>query len=701
MEQKRQMKPSHNGNAEAKAALLAKLKQKGSLDLDDVKSKLGGGANPWIRELGQKELAGVHRRRLWWCDGENYRFETGEVKQWGPGRFALVNDNGERFISGRAAKGVLPGDEIKSFVAMGEGSEGEALPFEVRKRDMERLHVMRVEFDGERLALRLDARAEPVWLRAPEELKEGDIWRGKVKETGLLRPDSQAVLMARVGNEKDKGIESKLAYEERFGNFEIEGKATAPTSLSESTDEGARADLRALDFVTIDGESTKDFDDAVFARETANGWAVWVAIADVDAFAAEGGEMDRLAREQMTSVYLPHMVKPMFPRALSNGLCSLNPGEDRFALVCKLEVDRAGRVTEYEFSRALMKSKERLTYEKAQHILDGHDQALNDSINTSLVALSDAAKALREAGFKEGRFDMGEDETQFVLSDDGKIETIKTAPRIWTQKLIEECMLAANRAAAKWIDETPGAGFFRNHWGLTDEALEKIGKMAALLGLDQEVGTSEEHRFELMELLKEAKQKGVHGQVRSAILSEMSPAEYSQKNEGHYSLAANEYCHFTSPIRRYADLMVHRLIKAKLDGAPSMDTKKLEALSKEATEKSQKASAAESDARKVLLMMFMKDMVGQTTQATIDSAGERGAWVNVLIGEGAVPAFLPSKMLKTKGWAWSDDRLRWEQGDQRLTEGTSMECVIASVDVSARRMEIEPSEAPRPTPARP
>lgn len=669
--------------------------------LDDLKSVwTSKEANRVIRDLAKQGAAGVHRRRLRKVDGSRYSFGEGVIEQRGPGRFLLVQASGaEAYLTAKSSKSVVAGDRISAFLAHEEGSDTEALPSALLGRDFDREHVARARaMAGGQVGFFIDNRVEDVQLSmSVAGAQPGDLWFVRISDRGLMRDVAPAAASRRIGNESDKGIESKLAFETRFPDSAKcdEAKWPKAVSLSEAPDQASRRDLRSMPLATIDGESTSDFDDGVFAAPSAGGgWDLTVAIADVSAFVEPGSELDRFARQKMTSVYLPHEVHPMLPRSLSTGACSLNPGEERYALCCTLHVAATGVVENYEFYRGLIKSHARLTYDEVQSHLDQGAPALSEPVAASARALSLAARALREEGERNGRVDMGDDEVGFVLGEDGKIESLKSSARSWSHKIVEECMLAANRCAAEYVGKNMPLGLFRNHAGVKPDGLALMHLSLEAMGLRVGDGVQPITQRHIADALGEAKLIGKYAKARSAILSGMSSASYGSENKGHFSLAAPYYCHFTSPIRRYPDLIVHRLIKSLIDLSPAPHTgEEIAALATAASKSSQAASQAENEARKLLVLDYAKRFIGVALSARASTIGERGIWASLPLPGARMEFFVAAKAMKTSGMAWSDDDQAWTVNGAILAENDHFDCKIVSCEPGSRRVELAPVAA--------
>jgi ribonuclease R len=330
-----------------------------------------------------------------------------------------------------------------------------------------------------------------------------------------------------------------------------------------------RRDLMELPLVTIDGITARDFDDAVFAeKRRRGGWRLVVAIADVAHYVKPGAPLDVCARERGNSVYLPDRVVPMLPEVLSNGLCSLNPNVPRLAMVCDMTLSRAGKITSFEFYEAVIRSWQRLTYERVQEFLDEGALDVEPEVSRSLSSLYEVYGALRTAREQRGALDFDAHEGRIELRNN-RVHAIHPMHRLEAHMLIEEAMISANVAAAEYIEKRlgPGRGIYRVHEPPAAEKRDQLNQALALAGIrtppgaltplgvkaamDQLAGRDDRWLYEMM------------------VLRSLTQAVYTPENEGHFGLALERYMHFTSPIRRYADLVVHRIIKALLASGDS------------------------------------------------------------------------------------------------------------------------------------
>lgn len=331
--------------------------------------------------------------------------------------------------------------------------------------------------------------------------------------------------------------------------------------VPESAKKG-RVDLRALPLVTIDGEDARDFDDAVYCEKHGKGWKLWVAIADVSFYVRLRSALDNEAHNRGNSVYFPNRVVPMLPEILSNGLCSLNPQVDRLCMVCEMQISAKGKLTGYQFYEGVMNSHARLTYTKVAKILDG-DEALRDRYAPLVPHLEDLHQlyqALVAARQHRGAIDFETIETKFIFNAMGRIDRIEPVVRNDAHKLIEECMILANIAAANFMARHNEPALYRIHAQPGEEKLTSFRTFLSEFGLTLEGGLKPTTK-DYADLLEKVKARPDHELIQTMLLRSLSQAVYNADNVGHFGLALEEYAHFTSPIRRYPDLTLHRSIK--------------------------------------------------------------------------------------------------------------------------------------------
>ncbi|MFM8332553.1 MAG: ribonuclease R, partial [Candidatus Methylumidiphilus sp.] len=331
-----------------------------------------------------------------------------------------------------------------------------------------------------------------------------------------------------------------------------------------------RIDIRNLPLVTIDGEDARDFDDAVYCQPTPKGFKLFVAIADVSHYVRPGTALDREAQKRGTSVYFPERVIPMLPEILSNGLCSINPEEDRLCMVCEMLLNSEGKTTRTKFYAAVMRSHARLTYTEVAKILVDKDKKLREKrkpLLKHLEALHEVYKLLHKAREERGAMDFDSQESKIVFGADRKIENIVPVQRNDAHRLIEECMLAANTAAAKFLSKAKIPHLLRVHDGPSMDKLTDVRAFLGEVGLQLGGGDKPSPKDYFAVLQRIAGRPDEH-LIQTVLLRSLSQAVYSPEKKGHFGLALESYTHFTSPIRRYPDLLVHRGIKYALSGRP-------------------------------------------------------------------------------------------------------------------------------------
>jgi ribonuclease R len=399
-----------------------------------------------------------------------------------------------------------------------------------------------------------------------------------------------------------------------------------------------REDLRAIPFVTIDGADARDFDDAVWAEadnDPANpeGWRLIVAIADVSYYVRPGSSLDRAAYERGNSVYFPDRVVPMLPEALSNGLCSLRPNEDRACLAFQLWIDRNGALIRHRLTRGLMRSTARLTYEQVQNCHEGRtDDATGPLADTVIAPLYGAYARLWEARVRRRTLDLDLPERRVVVDERGRVGDIATRVRLDSHRLIEEFMIAANVAAAEVLEAPSMPGLFRVHDQPSMDKMETLRAFLSSIGLTFPKGEAlkPEHFTRILRRVEGTPDSQL---VSEVILRAQAQAAYSPDNIGHFGLALSRYAHFTSPIRRYADLIVHRaLIRALKLGVGGLDDAAMERLTEigdhlSATER--RAATAERDAVDRFTAAHLADRVGARFAGRVSGVTRFGLFIRL------------------------------------------------------------------------
>ena len=467
--------------------------------------------------------------------------------------------------------------------------------------------------------------------------KPGDIVRVEVLE--YPKKDTHAVgrVVEVVGRSDDPGIETEVAMlahgiPHDWPDSTLAEARALPSEVQESSKRG-REDVRGLPLVTIDGADAKDFDDAVFAEPAAQGWRLLVAIADVSHYVQPGTPLDREARLRGTSMYFPDRVIPMLPEELSNGLCSLNPHVDRLCFVCEMTVTARGEVTRSRFFDGVMRSHARLTYEEAAEILAAaRPHGKHAELKPALAHLSAVYGALRAARERRGAIDFDLAETKIQLDERGKVKSVRAVERLVTHKIIEECMIAANVESAKQMKRARIPGLYRVHEGPEEERLEELQLFLRTFGFKlhsaQKIAPKE-----LNEIIEKVAGKPEAELIETVILRSLKQARYQPNNVGHFGLALAEYAHFTSPIRRYPDLLVHRAIRWLNENRSAKGFRyalgEMEQLGEHTSRTERRADDATRDVAEQLKCIYLKDHVGATFDVIVASVVPFGLFVRV------------------------------------------------------------------------
>jgi ribonuclease R len=497
----------------------------------------------------------------------------------------------------------------------------------------------------------------------------------------------RAKVRERLGHADEPGTISLIAIHSHDIPVEFPADALAQASGARPCEPDARTDLRATPLVTIDGPDARDFDDAVWAEPdpgNRGGWHLLVAIADVAHYVRAGDPLDRCAHERGNSVYFPDRVVPMLPEALSAGLCSLKPGEDRACVAVHIWIDAEGKKLRHRFERGLMRSAARLTYEQVQAARDGSpDERTRPLLESVIAPLYGAFSALLGARARRGTLELDMPERRIVFAPDGWIESIVPEPRFDSHRLIEEFMIAANVAAAETLEALRQPCMYRVHDTPDMAKVEALREFLEGLGYRLARGQVIRARH-FTALLRQAEEKGHGTLVSELILRAQAQAVYSPGNLGHFGLALRRYCHFTSPIRRYSDLLVHRGLISGLgfghDGLGPSDAARFAEIGEHISATERRAAAAERDALDRYTVAFLEDRVGATFQGRINGVTRFGLFVT-LDGTGA-DGLVPMRALAEDYYVHDEHRhaLVGRRRGGVFTLGDAVEVRLAEAD---------------------
>ena len=452
----------------------------------------------------------------------------------------------------------------------------------------------------------------------------------------VAQPDANRQPIGRVvqvlGNATDPGMEIEIALRKHALPFEFSAKAKAQASKISPTvrkaDMEGRIDLRDMALVTIDGETARDFDDAVWAEREGKGYRLVVAIADVSHYVRPGDALDQDALERGTSVYFPRRVIPMLPEKLSNGLCSLNPDVPRLAMICEMVIGPKGSMERYEFYPSVIHSRARLTYTEVWEMLsEKRPRPGRESVYPGLEILYQLFKVLAQERGRRGAIDFETVETRMEFDAEGKIERIRPDHRNEAHQLIEECMLAANVCAGAFLSEHGHPALYRVHDVPAEEKVAALREFLGELGLQLPGGQTPRPK-DYSTLIEKIRARPDFELLQTVLLRSLRQAVYSPDNAGHFGLAYDAYVHFTSPIRRYPDLLTHRGIKAVLQGK-RYEGQDWKVLGRHCSDNERRADEASRDVENWLKCYYMRDHIGGTYSGTVTGVAPFGLFVTL------------------------------------------------------------------------
>jgi ribonuclease R len=499
----------------------------------------------------------------------------------------------------------------------------------------------------------------------------------------------RAKVIDRLGDMADPRSISLVAIHAQGIPVELPAEAIAEAEAAQPVALGSREDLREIPLVTIDGADARDFDDAVWAAREGELWHLVVAIADVAWYVRPGSALDRAAKERGNSVYFPDRVVPMLPEALSNDLCSLRPDEDRACLAMHMWLDESGHIRRHRLARGLMRSAARLTYEEAQAAIDGRPaKKTRPLVEHVLAPLYAAWRLLDKARAKRGTLELDLPERKVVLGKDGQVAKIEPRARLDSHRLIEEFMIAANVAAAEALEAMRQACMYRIH---DAPAAAKLAALADFLegigipGLKLSKGqVPKPHHFN--QILAKVRGTPFQQVVHELVLRSQAQAVYSPQNIGHFGLALRKYAHFTSPIRRYADLLVHRALLMEL---PELEPKEFAALGEHVSMTERRAAAAERDALNRYIVAFLADRAGARFHGRINGVQRFGVFVT--LDETGADGLVPMKHLPDDYYVLDEkaQRLVGRRWGRTFTMGDPVEVALLEADTTTGSLVFE------------
>ena len=419
-------------------------------------------------------------------------------------------------------------------------------------------------------------------------------------------------------------------------------------------DEKNRVDLTKLKLITIDDEEARDFDDAIYAKTTNNGWRLLVAIADVSHYVTSQSYIDEEAQTRGNSVYFPNTVIPMLPEILSNELCSLNPQEKRLCMACDMNIDNKGDLTNYKFYPAIMRSHKRLTYTEVSKILEHNNANLikkHTTIIDNLKTLYSLYKTLKDAKIKRGAIDIDKINSKILFDNKGNINNITTYSTNDAYKIVEECMLMANKASAEFLTHNNENFLYRTHHQPTTEKIQATRQLLKALGLSL-AGGDQPKPQNFAQVIKKIKNRQDADIIKIILIRTMKRAIYTAHNEGHFGLALNQYTHFTSPIRRYPDLLAHRAIKRILNNKTKKPSKQMSKMGTYFSITEQKADEATQEVIKWLICEYMLNKIGMSFNGIIHKI--TNSVIFIKLTDTLIEGILPLKDLSNDYYVYNE-----------------------------------------------
>lgn len=641
-----------NAEAPDRQAILDLLEDQGKpLKRKEILSRLGVESED-SREIMRRRLKAMLRdgqlvknRRNAYGLPERMDLVRGRVSAHRDGFGFVIPENGESdlFLSPRQMRQVLDGDRVLACITgVDERGRREGAITEVLERAHTRLVGRFVQESGVALVTPDDPRLTQDVLIPLDDTAGAQ--PGQVVVAEIVKPPGErnpplGRIVEILGESGAPGMATEIAIR----NFDLphewpQGVEQAAKAFGDKIDQAmteGRRDLRDLPLVTIDGADARDFDDAVYAERRKNGWRLVVAIADVASYVTPDSMLDEEALRRATSVYFPGRVIPMLPEALSNGLCSLKPDEDRLCLVCDMSINEEGKVTRSRFDRAVMRSQMRLTYNEVWKWLVSGSAEIRpgeQQVSASLRDLYSLYKALRKARRKRGAIDFESNAVSFVFDERGAVADIVPYERNDAHMLIEECMISANVEAANFLLQHNIPAPFRTHEPPPEDRVLKLEQFLSGLGIRKTWKTRPEPK-DFEQIVQQIKGRDDEDLIMAVLLRTQSLAIYQEANGGHFGLALTAYAHFTSPIRRYPDLLLHRAIHHVLEHRSSKgyrySEKDIVKLSDHCSHCSRRAEEAERSVDERLKGYFMEQHVGDEFSGQVTGVTSFGLFVEL------------------------------------------------------------------------
>ncbi len=689
-------------------ALLDHLRESGHPESPDVILRAMGLKGDRARSKLVERLDGMVRagqlirnRRGDYCLAEKLDLKFGAVAGHRDGFGFLVPDDGSErvHLSAREMQSLIDGDRIAVRI---DGEDRRGRPYgrlvEVLERGTEEIAGQFVRERGIGLVIPDNPKiAHRILIPKGESgsAKPGQIVVARILDYPSAWEQATGSIVHVIGDPSQKGIATDVAIHAHGIPTEwphaVRDQAkgfgrSVPTSAKQG-----RVDLRDVDLVTIDGVDARDFDDAVYAEPSGKGWRLLVAIADVGHYVEIGSPLDDEAIRRATSVYFPDRVVPMLPEVLSNGLCSLNPKVDRLCMVCEMRVSAEGKVTRSKFYEAVMRSSARLTYGQVAAFLDGQSgHGVAKPLHGLLRTLHELYQAFARNRGKRGAIELDIPQTRIRLDDQGAVVDIAAVPRNDAHRLIEECMIAANVQAAKFLRKNRIRGLYRVHAKPDPESFGELREYLLGLGLKVPHPDHVQPR-DFARLIRQVEGRADSAAISMAMLRSLPQAEYTPANIGHFGLALDAYAHFTSPIRRYPDLLVHRAIRHIVRGGKpgryTYSADRMERLGVVCSAHERRAEDATREVEALLKCQYMDDKIGQRFDGVITGVTHFGVFVQ--LADLQIDGLVHVSSLDNDYYHFEQASLSLvgEHSGRSYRIGDALSVIVQRVDLESRRID--------------
>jgi ribonuclease R len=656
-----------------------------------------------LEKLQKMARAGliIENRRGEFCLAEKLHLLTGTVSGHSDGFGFVRTDNigDDVYLSAREMRSVIDGDRV-AIKVVGKDRRGrlEGRVVEVLERGLSEVAGQFKRERGIGIVIPDNPKVSHRILipkGASAGAKPGQVVVAQFVDypTDLEQPTGKVVRI--IGEPEKKGIATDIAIHSNgiptVWPKDVRESIKKLGSTVQAAAKKGRVDLRDTPLVTIDGADARDFDDAVFCEKSGSGWRLLVAIADVGYYVESGSPLDKEAIKRGTSVYFPDRVVPMLPEVLSNGLCSLNPDVDRLCMVCDMKLSTDGKVTRSKFYEGLMRSAARLTYGQVNGLLtkeSGH--GVPRDLHKPLKSLHDLYRAMARARQRRGAIELDIPQTRIELDNKGEVKRIQTVARNDAHKLIEECMIAANVQAAKFLRRHRIPGLYRIHAKPDPDRFDDLRQFLLSLGLKAPHSEHVEPR-QFNRILEQIKGRPDADAISMAMLRSLAHAEYNPKNIGHFGLALDAYAHFTSPIRRYPDLLVHRALRHIVRGGKAGNyaykPAEMERLGAISSAHERRAEDATREVEAWLRCQYMSDKIGEDYDGVITGVTNFGVFVQLIDLQIDGLVHVTSLSNDYYNFEQSEMSLVGERSGKRYGLGDRLRVTVGRVDMESKRID--------------